>query len=170
MKKYLVTSVLACTALCSSAFAADGAINVTGKIVDNACVVSPTLDVRLGDTAAADFEHVGDWGYAEEFFLELKDCPANIKAATVQLDGEADSNNKNLFQLISGGATGVALELIAISGSGWGNQPIVPGGTSEEFSLNEGENRLSFAARYRSTDKVTAGDANATIQFSVLYN
>ena len=48
MKKYLVASMLACTALCSSAFAADGVINVTGKIIDNACLVSPTLDVRLG--------------------------------------------------------------------------------------------------------------------------
>ena len=48
MKKYLVASALACAAISSSAFAADGVINFTGKIVDNACIVDPTLNVQMG--------------------------------------------------------------------------------------------------------------------------
>lgn len=60
MKKYLVASALACAAISSSAFAADGVINFTGKIVDNACIVDPTLNVQMGDVAAAAFKNVGD--------------------------------------------------------------------------------------------------------------
>ncbi|HIE0705804.1 fimbrial protein [Serratia nevei] len=166
MKKYLVASALACAAISSSAFAADGVINFTGKIVDNACVVSPTLNVQMGDVAATAFKNVGDEaaGHGKEFFLELKDCPANLKTATVQLDGEADADNKDLFKLTAGGATGLALR---IKGP---NQDIVPGGKSEVLTLQEGANLLGFGAIYKSTDKVTAGDANATIQFSVSYN
>ncbi|MEN4247057.1 fimbrial protein [Serratia marcescens] len=166
MKKYLVASALACAAISSSAFAADGVINFTGKIIDNACVVNPTLNVQMDDVAAAAFKDVGYEAVeqAKEFSLELKDCPANLKTATVQLDGEADADNKDLFKLTAGGATGLALR---IKGQ---NQDVVPGGKSEALTLQEGDNLLGFTAVYKSTDKVTAGDANATIQFSVSYN
>ncbi|AKL42307.1 MULTISPECIES: fimbrial protein [Serratia] len=166
MKKYLVASALACAAISSSAFAADGVINFTGKIVDNACIVDPTLNVQMGDVAAAAFKNVGDEAQEQSrlFSLDLKDCPANLKTATVQLDGEADADNKDLFKLTAGGATGLALRIKGPS------QDIVPGGKSEALELKEGTNSLTLLAVYKSTDKVTAGDANATIQFSVSYN
>ncbi|HIE0612220.1 fimbrial protein [Serratia marcescens] len=163
MKKYLVASALACAAISSSAFAADGVINFTGKIIDNACVVNPTLNVQMGDVAAAAFKNVGDESGARKFDLELKDCPANLSSAKVTLDGAVDDNNTELFKLNDGGATGLALR-IAAPGERMG-----PGST-KEFKLYEGDNVLTFEAAYKSTDKVTAGDANATIQFSVAYN
>ncbi|MCP1107100.1 type 1 fimbrial protein [Serratia nevei] len=168
MKKYVIASALACATLSISAIAADGVINFTGRIIDNTCVVNPTLNVQMGDVAAAEFKNVGEHAPAREFFLELKDCPASIKTASVQLEGAADTHNKDLFQLASGGATGLALWILTTNGV---KQDVVPGGTSEAFSLTEGANLLSFAAAYKSTDKVvTAGDANASIQFSILYN
>ena len=95
--------------------------------------------------------------------MDLKDCPANLKTATVQLDGEADADNKDLFKLTAGGATGLALRIK-------GQVRISSRGKSEALELKEGTNSLTLLAVYKSTDKVTAGDANATIQFSVSYN
>ncbi|CDG13950.1 fimbrial protein [Serratia bockelmannii] len=165
MKKYLVASALACAAISSSAFASDGVINFTGKIIDNACVVNPTLNVQMGDVAAAAFKNVGDESGARKFDLELKDCPANLSSAKVTLDGAADDNNTELFKLNDGGATGLALRITGLDG-----KDVIPGGSSAEAKLAEGDNVLPFTAAYKSTDKVTAGDANATIQFSVAYN
>ncbi|CAI1695524.1 S-fimbrillin [Serratia marcescens] len=158
MKKYLVASMLACTALCSSAFAADGVINVTGKVIENACVVNPELNVQMGDVAAATFKDFGDEGPNKAFSLELKDCPANLKTATVQLDGE-ESAYYELFKLTEGGATGLALRIR-------GQAP----GRKTEILLQEGTNIISFEAVYKAVDKVTAGAANVIIQFSVSYN
>jgi major type 1 subunit fimbrin (pilin) len=165
MKKYLVASALACAAISSSAFAADGVINFTGKIVDNACVVNPTLNVQMGDVAAAKFKNVGDESSTQDFLLELKDCPANLSSAKVTLDGAADANNAELFKLNDAGAAGLALRI-----AGPDKKDVIPGGSSAEVKLAEGDNVLPFTAAYKSTDKVTAGDANATIQFSVSYN
>ncbi|HCR2978034.1 fimbrial protein [Serratia marcescens] len=165
MKKYLVASALACTVLSSSAFSADGVINFTGKIVDNACVVNPTLNVQMGDVAAAKFKNVGDESDYKEFTLQLKDCPANLKAAKVTLDGAVDDKDAKLFKLDDGGAAGLALRI-----NGPDNEHLLPGAASAEIALSEGDNLLPFTVAYRSTDKVTAGDANATIQFSVSYN
>ena len=80
----------------------------------------------------------------------------------MQLDGEADADNKDLFKLTAGGATGLALRIKAKSGY----RPVA----SQKLELKEGTNSLTLLAVYKSTDKVTAGDANATIQFSVSYN
>jgi len=165
MKNYLVASALACVALSSSAFAADGVINFTGKIIDNACVVNPTLNVQMGDVAAAAFKSVGDESGKQAFELELRDCPANLNNAKVTLDGAADANNAELFKLNDAGATGLALRI-----EGPDNKNVIPGATTAEIALQEGDNLLSFVAAYKATDKVTAGDANATIQFSVSYN
>ncbi|BEN46480.1 hypothetical protein FKD06_08945 [Serratia sp. SRS-8-S-2018] len=164
MKKYLVASALACTVLSSSAFSADGVINFTGKIVDNACVVNPTLNVQMGDVAAAAFKNVGDESGARNFELELKDCPANLEAK-VMLEGAADASNPDLFKLDEAGATGLALRIEGPEGKN-----VFPGSTTAHIKLFEGNNLVPFIAAYKSTDKVTAGDANATIQFSVLYN
>ncbi|ASM03914.1 MULTISPECIES: fimbrial protein [Serratia] len=165
MKKYLVASALACAVISSSAFAADGVINFTGKIIDNACVVNPTLNVQMGDVAAATFKNVGDESDYKEFALQLKDCPANLKAAKVTLDGAVDDKDAKLFKLKDGGAAGLALRI-----NGPDKEHLLPGTASADIPLNEGDNSVPFFVAYRSTDKVTAGDANATIQFSVLYN
>ncbi|CAI0789214.1 Fimbrial subunit ElfA precursor [Serratia entomophila] len=165
MKNYLVASALACAVLSSSAFAADGVINFTGKIINNACVVNPTLNVQMGDVAATDFKKVGDESGSRAFDLELKDCPVNLKNAKVTLDGAADANNAELFKLNDAGATGLALRIERP-----GNKAVIPGSSTADIPLSEGNNLLPFVAAYKSTDKVTAGDANATLQFSISYN
>ena len=81
------------------------------------------------------------------------------------LDGAVDDKDAKLFKLDDGGATGLALRI-----NGPDGEHLLPGAASAEILLNEGDNVGLFAAAYRSTDKVTAGDANATIQFSVSYN
>jgi len=88
----------------------------------------------------------------------LSSQPENCHCA---LDGEEDANY-GLFKLTEGGATGLALRI-------HGAAP-PPSGKTEEILLQEGTNIISFYAVYKATDKVTAGAANAIIQFSVSYN
>ncbi|MFZ1874903.1 MAG: fimbrial protein [Chania sp.] len=173
MKKSLIaTTLITGMALSSTVFAADGVIHFTGKVLDNVCNVSPTLNVNMDDVSVDTLGVVGDRVKPKDFVLTLTDCPASLTTAKIQLDGTADSSDLDIFQLDNAGqpgvASGIGLEIISEFGA-----VIVPGGTTDPWALNTitGTNTLPFKASYKRTnDTVTAGDANVSVQFSVLYN
>ncbi|QIO29373.1 type 1 fimbrial protein [Serratia marcescens] len=163
MKKYLVTTVLACTALCSSAFAADGAINFTGKMIESACVLNPSLDVEMNDVAAVAFKNVGDESGASGFSLELKDCPAHLSSAKIRILGSLMPENADLIQLNP--PRGVGLK---ISGPDGKTMPVT--GERVEIKLVRGDNVLPFVATYKSVGKVIPGDVFGVIDINILYD
>lgn len=171
-KKYLMTTTLiAGLALSSAAFAADGVIHFTGKVVDNVCNVSPTLNVTMDNVSVDSFTALGDRLNPKDFTLVLTDCPDTLNTASIQLDGIANPSDLDTFQLDNAGQPGVAggvgLEVKSYSGV------VAPGGSTDPWPLDKitGTNSLPFTASYKMTDsKVSAGDANVSVQFSVLYN
>lgn len=171
MKKYLMASALLASATLSvSALAADGVIHFTGKISDNVCNVSPTLNVAMGDIAIEKLVGVGTLSDPKNFELVLTDCPLTLKTAQVKFDGAADANDNTVFALDAAGQPAKGLGLQISDGSG---AVINPNGTSSPMPLlgtPGASNILPFIAAYKVTDKVTAGDANASIQFSVIYH
>lgn len=172
MKKLLITRMLITgMALSSTAFAADGVIHFTGKVVDNVCNVSPTLNVTMDDVSIDIFHAIGDRANPKDFALVLTDCPDTLNTASIQLDGTANASDLDTFQLDNAGqpgvASGVGLEVKSHSGV------VAPGGATDPWPLDKvtGTNSLPFTASYKMTDdKITAGDANVSVQFSVIYN
>ncbi|KFK95713.1 MULTISPECIES: fimbrial protein [unclassified Serratia (in: enterobacteria)] len=173
MKKSLITTALITgMVLSSTAFAADGVIRFTGKVTDNVCNVSPTLNITMDNVSIDTLGTIGNRASQKDFSLVLTDCPASLLTAKVQLDGTANPSDLELFQLDNVGQTGVAsgvgLEILSETGT-----VVVPGGTTPSVPLNTvtGINTLPFKAAYkRTSDAVAAGDANVSVQFSVLYN
>lgn len=171
MKRQLVTTALLSTlALSSVASAADGTIHFTGKVSDNACNVSPTLNVTMGE-AGIDKYNVGDRFNPKDFELVLTNCPASLTSAKIRLEGMADANDLDVFRndIRSGFATGVGIEIKSMDGSG----VLAPGTSTGALTLNTvtGTNSLSFVAAYKMTGaKMTAGEVNVPVQFSVSYN
>lgn len=178
MKKSLLISALMATftILTPSTFAADGTVNFTGSIIDNACIVDigpgNTLTVPLGKISATSFTAAGTTSAATKFTLKLRTCPSNT-TATVKFDGVTSGDNKILALTESPDmAKGLGIQISDKDGT------IVPiAGNSGNYPLEKGEaeadvtNNLDFIARYIATaETVTAGRADATASFTINYN
>jgi major type 1 subunit fimbrin (pilin) len=173
MKKTLITlALVASGVLASSVYAADGTVNFVGEITDSACIVDSTaqnLQVTLGKVAATSFSGAGSYSSATQFKLVLKDCPAGATTATVKFDGTSVDNDNSVLALTPGGASGVGIELSDAS------QNVVNLFTnSAPYALTAGvgtETDLNFTARYKALSAdIQPGVANASVQFSIIYN
>jgi major type 1 subunit fimbrin (pilin) len=86
----------------------------------------------------------------------------------VKFDGTANTTVPALIALtpVTGVAAGVGIQIADVSGK---EVPLF--GTSDAFTLAEGSNNLAFVARYYATAAtVTAGPANGTANFTIIYN
>ncbi|VFS77184.1 ELF [Raoultella planticola] len=102
----------------------------------------------------------------------MKDCPATVTKVSVLFDGTRDSNNSNLLA-VNGGAQGVAIKLYEDDKA----TPINLGTESKDQAViagtsgsNSGTADLEFFADYISTSAVSAGSANGTANFNMVYN
>ncbi|WJV38363.1 fimbrial protein [Raoultella terrigena] len=169
----IVVALMAASSLTAmSAFADDGRINFMGAITDNACTVvnnvNNPLTVTMGTVSRTAFAAVGDTAAPTKFTIALTDCPTTVNSASVKFDGTANSNVNSILALTQ--ETGVATNVgIQIADK---NNVVVPLYTaSSAYPLQTGSNDLDFVARYYATGAgVTAGPANATSNFTIIYN
>ncbi len=162
----------AAAAVSQAALAEDGRVNFVGEIVDAPCDVSPqatNLVVPLGKVSRTTLDGaVGKYSTPAQFELQLANCSATAKGASVTFTGAADSVNTDTLAIglgEVGSATGVAVELRDAA-----QKKIKLGTASPDYTLRAGTNNLKFGAVYVSTtNKVTVGPANATAQFTVNY-
>lgn len=172
MKKNLIAvAVLAASAFTASAFAADGAVNFTGSITDEACTVdtdSLNQTVDLGKVAQSAFNGAGDTAGAKKFSLLLKDCPATVTGATVRFDGNQVPGNNSVLALTEGADTAKNVGIQITDNT---NKVINLYQDSAVYPLvSTGVNTLDFAARYYATaDAVSVGTANAVSNFTIVY-
>lgn len=172
MKKNLIVAALVTGVLSASAFADDGKINFVGAITDDACTVvnnmSNPLTVTLGTVSSAAFTAAGSTAAPTKFTIALTGCPATMTSAKVKFDGTADTNVNTILQLTqeTGVATNVGIQLMDKA------NVVVPLYTaSSAYALAAGANNLDFTARYYATAAaVTAGPANSTSNFTIVYN
>jgi major type 1 subunit fimbrin (pilin) len=172
MKKSLfAVAVLASVAAAPAVSAADGTINFVGEITDVACTVdtnSQNLTVTLGRVASTAFTGAGSTAAPTQFQLILRDCPVSANSAVVKFDGTSVEGDNSMLALATGvnAATGVAIQLTDAS------QQIVKlyENSARYDLLPDVDNNLDFIARYKAiSETVTAGVANATTQFTIIY-
>ncbi|MBV7406122.1 fimbrial protein [Enterobacter sp. ENT03] len=157
-----------------SAGAADGTINFTGEILEQACTINVgtnnTLTVDLGKVAKTAFSAAGVESGTTKFTIKLKDCPDTITSAKVRFDGVPDTTDSTLLAITSGTgtATGVAIKLMNADKTTLPLHSV----TNYGYALDKTkENLLDFYAAYQSTAAiVTAGKANSVTNFTVSYN
>ncbi|WP_431224009.1 fimbrial protein [Serratia sp. L9] len=171
MKKKIIAALFV-SVFSAYAVADDGQINFVGSITDDACTVtnnmSNPLTVTLGNVASAAFSNGSLTAAPTAFTLKLDSCPASVVTAKVVFDGTADANDNTLLALTPGAdvATNVGIQLMDH------NNAVVPLYTaSSAYPLSAGTNDLAFVARYFATAlPVTAGSANSTSSFTIVYN
>ncbi|MDC9751957.1 fimbrial protein [Proteus mirabilis] len=174
MRKSFIAMLIATTSIfvANNALAADGTIDFTGEIIDNACELaagSDALKVNLGKVSKTALPSAGVTAAATKFTIKLINCPATVSTASVKFDAKSYSGDDTVIALKqeSGVATGVGIQITDDANT------VVPLFTaSKNYPLKEdGENNLDFIARYiAKTDSVTAGLANANATFTINYN
>lgn len=152
-----------------------GQIEFSGSITDTSCNIDSTSAnqiVDLGKWASSYFTGAGSETTKTAFHIKVKYCPATVTKVSVLFDGTRDSNNSNLLA-VNGGAQGVAIKLYEDDKA----TPINLGTESKDQAViagtsgsNSGTADLEFFADYISTSAVSAGSANGTANFNMVYN
>lgn len=173
MKKTLIALSLICApVLCAQA--ADGTIKFTGNITDAACTVdtsSASQNVNLGTVSASAFATVGATAAPTKFSINLTDCPETVTKASVKFDGLVNTVNSDLLALNTDStATGVGIAIYEADSST--KLPLLTASLPQTIDSAAGAtNTLNFVAKYMSTAaKVAAGTANASTDFTIVYN
>ncbi|WP_434639183.1 fimbrial protein [Klebsiella sp. I138] len=152
-----------------------GQIEFSGSITDTSCNIDSTSAnqvVDLGKWASSFFSGAGSETTKTSFHIKVKDCPASVARVAVLFDGTRDSNNSNLLA-VNGGAQGVAIKLYEndrttpINLGTVSRDQMVLAGTG---GVTTGAADLEFFADYISTSAVSAGAANGTANFNMVYN
>lgn len=170
-KNLLAVALMASSALATSAIASNGAVNFTGTITDVVCTVdtdSVNQTVPMGSIGSNSFKAAGDISGTKSFKLVLKDCPETVKGATIRFDGEQTPGDNGILALTAGENTA---KNVGIQITDAQNKVVPLYTDSSTYPLvSTGTNTLNFRAAYISLDdKVTAGEANAVTQFTIVY-
>jgi P pilus assembly protein, pilin FimA len=173
MKKHVFALTLIAGLFASAANAADGTINFTGSITDAACTVdsnSASQNVNLGTVSSKVFGAVGATASPTNFTIKLTSCPSTVTGASVKFDGTSDTTNTQLLKLASAStAKGVGVAIYEKDASTL--VPMHSQSSRQTIDSAQTTNTLAFVAKYMSTaDAVTAGTANASTDFTIVYN
>lgn len=192
MKRTIISSLIATSALLSGAAQATNTVNggtvkFEGQLVNAACaldVSSLNQTVQMGQVRTSTFTDKGVKSPAVGFNIVLTGCKTgaepeldadnkpispNDKTVAVGFSAvQAGSGNKDVLSLTrgTGSARGIGLQLNDRAGE------VVPldGTPTASIALNDDRVEVPFTAAYISTDKnVTSGTANASVVFTLTY-
>jgi len=156
--------------------AVDGTINFTGAITASTCKINggaapATIAVTLPTVATTSLVSVGAVAGRTPFSIALTACTGQTKATTYFEPGLTTSTDGNL-KIATGGATGVELQLLNNDATdsvinvanAYGAQ------NSDQLTLAAGAGTLNYYVQYYATSAaVTAGAANSSVQFTMIY-
>jgi major type 1 subunit fimbrin (pilin) len=164
-----LAAVIATAGLASTAQAAGGTINISGKVINDTCLVTVNKGgtVTLPVVTAASFTAVGSVAGTTSFPVELTGCDGNIASAQMKFSGgNIDSSTGNLKNTVSGGSD-VQIQLLndadaAINTSTQANAPTI--------TLASGDGTTTLKAQYISTAaSTTAGLVSSSVDFTLTY-
>lgn len=157
----------------TNSLAADGKVSFNGSISDTTCTIAPSfkdMTVNLGDFSKMILDGgVGKTTTPKSFAIKLQDCPESVigKPLSIIFDGVSANNDNTALKLTqdSGVATGVGIQITRV-----GN--VVPLYTPVDAGVISGKEYMPlFNASYVSlANTVTAGPANSTSNFTIVYN
>ncbi|HBH6886493.1 fimbrial protein [Serratia bockelmannii] len=161
--------------------AADGSINVTGRVTESSCVLdasSKNQTVIWGKTEAVVPKMV--LAYSRSIYVQLADCPDSIDQVKVRFEGTQANTQQlsgNVFAIDNSdqpdAAENVGFIISNAQGKngGFWNDLLRVNEFSPAIELNKREvNKLEFRTGYSTDNKMpTAGVARTRIQFSLIY-
>lgn len=149
-----------------------GDVHFAGQVMDAACSVSvdsSNQTVQMGQIRSNEFKSLGDWEDPESFQIKLEDCSTTVSQSVgVLFTGISDGKDSQVFKAGwgAGAAQGVGIGIFDADDN------LLPPNTAPLWyaPLQDGENVLSYIARYRATDRIVhPGTADTQVWFNVVY-
>ncbi|MGP2683445.1 fimbrial protein [Serratia marcescens] len=176
VKKVPLLALLSAAMLAPPLHAADGNINVTGRVVENACLVaseSKNMVVDFGELAGQNSQFLGLGLFKP---ITLLDCPSGANQVKVRFEGAAISEDvfgkDYIFAPDAGSVSNVGFRVT--ERESWDYVKV--NGDTKPYNLMTGagsKNDIMFIIEVVKvdTDKpIALGQATGNIQFSILYN
>ncbi|MEG0279384.1 MAG: fimbrial protein [Morganella sp. (in: enterobacteria)] len=180
--KTVLSILLAGSVMSASAVEQDGTISFNGFIYSATCSISindsdsPNADVDMGRYPTSAFESKGDEvggeGKNGSLDISLVDCP-DQGTVQLQLHGTQKDGYASVLELDNPNSDYTAKNIgIVIYNRDNMDDPITIDGASEEYDVvSSTEWHASYVAKYTSTaDDVEAGQADATLNYTLSYN
>ena len=164
-------------ALSGSAHAVDGTIHIEGSVIAPTCVLtngpSPVdIRVRLPAVAVSALSAAGETAGRTPFIIRVADCDASTtQVQTFFEPGPTINTSSNNLTLdgATGAAGNVELQLLnadysqVLLGNPLGLQ------NSQQVAVDTGGAALRYYAQYVATGAATAGSANSSVTFTMIY-
>lgn len=181
--KTVLSILLAGSVMSASAIEQDGTISFKGFIYNATCSVdinnsnSPNADVDMGRYPTSAFtkhgDEVGGEGKNGSLDISLTDCPEKGKVK-LQLKGKQKGNSDSLLELDNPQSPKTAknIGIVLYDREDMSTDIIINGSVTKEYDVSSGaEWHASYVAKYYSTaDNVEAGQADATLNYTLSYN
>ncbi|HBL7015334.1 fimbrial protein [Serratia marcescens] len=178
VKKVPLLALFSAAMLAPPLHAADGNINVTGRVVENACLVaaeSKNMVVDFGELAGQQNSHFLGLGLFKP--ITLLDCPSGANQVKVRFEGTAISEEgffgkDYIFAPDAGSVSNVGFRVI--ERESWDSVKV--NGDTKPYNLMTGagsKNDIMFIIEVVKVDMdkpIALGQATGNIQFSILYN
>jgi type 1 fimbria pilin len=129
---------------------------------------TPSVNVALGKHRSSEFGAVGSTTGQTAFNIQLNSCPSGLGGISYRLDSVNTAFNaeQGILALDTGGATGVGIQITNASNSA------IALGEVHSFRTAPPSGNYSIplrAAYYKTSNTVTGGPANASMQFTITY-
>ncbi|ODV40929.1 fimbrial protein [Cupriavidus sp. UYMMa02A] len=159
-----------------SAFAADGTITFNGTITAQTCTIngngtgSKDFTVTLPKVSASTLGTAGQTAGRTPFNISLSDCTPNAGAVKTYFEpGPTTDTATGRLNLNAGGASNVQIGLLNSDFT-----PIKAGFDdasqgSKTAAINAGSAVLPYYAEYVATGAATAGAANSSVMYTIVY-
>ncbi|MBT0396942.1 type 1 fimbrial protein [Morganella morganii subsp. morganii] len=183
ISKSLISVLLAGSAMSASAVEQTGTISFKGFIYNATCSIvlndtnSPNADVLMGRYPTSAFTKSGDEVGGEDgngsLSISLLDCPEKGKV-TLQLHGQPKDGYDAILELDNPKAQNTAknVGIVLYDRDDMNTDIIINGSVTKEYEVSSStEWHADYVAKYISTaDDVEAGQADATLNYTLSYN
>lgn len=172
----LFFSLLSASAMADDSTDGSYKINFNGKFTSASCVVGVNdqdKSVNLGEYKINDFKSTGSMGAKIPFTISLNNCDTStIKTAAITMQGTTVEGNSKLLAPTDNGSGQTVAQNVGIEVRDSEGKAITFDGNtlSSALNLHDGDsNNILLSARYVSTGAASAGTANATAYFRIVY-
>ena len=172
MSKIVIAASVLALGFSAGAYAADGTINITGKIIGTTCTIngaasgSAAVNVTLPVVLASTLNGSGKTAGTTAFAINLTNCDSNIATAGVSFQpGSTIASDGTLIN--SGTANKVSVALLNASGT----QINLSTGANNNLpvTLTNGAGSLNYSAQYLATGNATSGTVTTSVTFNLAY-
>ncbi|MEH6417496.1 fimbrial protein [Pseudomonas sp. CGJS7] len=177
MKRFLALILMSSAIAPAAALASDGTVRIEGSVIAPTCVLTngPTpadIRVKLPAVAVSALASAGQTAGRTPFVIRVADCDATTAQVQTYFEPgptvNTSSNNLSL-QGATGNAGNVELQLLnadhsqVLLGNPLGLQ------NTQSVAVENGGAALRYYAQYVATGAATAGAANSSVTFTLIY-